>query len=170
MSGETMDNLVWKDLWYTAQTVKVYELCCTRYSNKMKRRNRIYEWIIIALPLIGAALYKLNPLFTLIASILTGLEAILEKFKPFLTQSEKELSELQVLQGKFAEILSDIEDGILSFRVDSATDSDLKTLLTKKKKQISKLSPLLDSIVRTVPDNEHLNDEALNYLNSKYNV
>ena len=39
-----------------------------------------------------------------------------------------------------------------------------------KKKQISKLSPLLDSIVRKVPDNEHLNDEALNYLNSKYNV
>ena len=80
------------------------------------------------------------------------------------------MSELRVLQGKFAEILSDIEDGILSFRVDSATDSDLKTLLTKKKKQISKLSPLLDSIVRKVPDNEHLNDEALNYLNSKYNV
>lgn len=77
---------------------------------------------------------------------------------------------MRVLQGKFAEILSDIEDGILSFRVDSATDSDLKTLLTKKKKQISKLSPLLDSIVRKVPDNEHLNDEALNYLNSKYNV
>ena len=80
------------------------------------------------------------------------------------------MSELRVLQGKFAEILSDIEDGILSFRVDSATDSDLKTLITKKKKQISKLSPLLDSIVRKVPDNEHLNDEALNYLNSKYNV
>ncbi len=81
----------------------------------------------------GAALYKLNPLFTLIASILTGLEAILEKFKPFLTQSEKELSELRVLQGKFAEILSDIEDGILSFRVDSATDSDLKHFSRRRK-------------------------------------
>lgn len=170
MSGETMDNFIWNDLWYTAQTAKVYELCCTRYANKMRRRNHIYEWIIIALPLVGALLYKLNPLFTLAASILTGVEAILEKFKPFLTQSEKELSELGILQGKFSEILSDIEDGILSFKVDSTTDADLKDLLAKKKKQISKLTPLLDSIVRKVPQNDNLNDEALQYLNSKYNV
>lgn len=171
MAGEAMDNLIWNDLWQTAHTVKVYALCCSKYANKMRRRKRFFDWAIVIVPLVGAALFPLSKYCTLGASILTGIGGILEKIPPLATQPENELNELDNLQTQFNKLLTEIEDSIHSFRLDtSVTDIQLKGFLKKKKTLLDELKTNMDKLVRKSPDSDILNKEASEYITSKYTV
>lgn len=171
MAEEAMDNLIWNDLWQTAHTVKVYALCCSKYANKMRKRKRHFDIAVIATPGIGALLFPISEYFTLAASILTALGGLLEKFTPIATQPESELNELDNLQTQFNKLLTEIEDSIHSFRLDtSVTDIQLKGFLKKKKTFLDELKTKMDKLVRKSPDSDILNNEAAEYITSKYTV
>ena len=168
MSGEAMDNHVWKDIWATGHMVKVYALCCSKYSNKMRKRKRIIDWVVIIVPTIGAALYPLNSYYTLAAAIITAICAILEKCLPLSTQPEEELCKLDNLQTEFEKILSEIEDAVHSFRIDKTTDIQLKVYLKKWKNRLAEMRTEMDKLVRKAPNSNVLNKEAENYMKYKF--
>ena len=171
MAGEVMDNLIWNDLWQTAHTVKVYALCCSKYTNKMRRRKRIFDWAIVIIPFVGAALFPVSKYCTLAASIITGLGALIEKLAPLASQPESELCELDSLQTSFNKILTDIEDSIHTFRLDpNTTDIQLKGFLKKRKTIIDELKTKMDKLVRKSPNSDLLNKEASDYITSKFTV
>lgn len=169
MAEEAMDNLIWNDLWVTAHTVKVFELCCSKYADKMRKRKRIFDWYIILMPSLGALLYSIDEVITLIASILTAIGGLLEKIAPTLTQPESELAEIDNLQTSFSKILTELEDAIHSFRLEpNVSDIHLKGSLKKFKKQIDERKSLMGKLIRKSPNNDMLNNEASEYMKLKF--
>lgn len=166
----TMDSTLWNDLWQTYKQSKAYALCCSKYANKMRKRERIIDWSIIIIPFVGASLFSVSNYCTLGASILTGLIGLFEKTAHLWVQPESDLCKLDSLQKKFEVIVTEIEDTIHAFSLESETnDISVKRFLLSKKKQIAELQIQMDKLVRKTPNEDELNDMAEKYIRSKFN-
>lgn len=170
MTELIMDNHIWNDIRHTAKSAKVYALCCSKYANKMRKRNHIIEWLMIIIPAVGAGTYLISSVCALWSTIITAACNFIKKVDPIVTQSESELSKLDGLQTDFNKICTKLENAFHSFRLQpDVTDTDLLNILNDTKAEIDELRTQMDKIVRKTPNEDLLNNEASEYINNKFN-
>ena len=169
MRGDQMDAQLWKEFWNHAWDSKLHELCCSAYTNKMRRRARIYSIAVIVVPAVAACLTPLNTYVPLAGCIVTSLLGILTKVQPLAVQSESELSKLNEFQEQFAKLCANLEDLFLSYRLESHVDNlEIKNKLKEYKDISVTIKPQMDKLVRKVPHPKKLNEQANEYANSKF--
>lgn len=171
MSGETMDNLLWSDLSHQIKVAHSYGLCAQKYADKMRKRKRFIERLILVVLAIGAVAYKFIPEVTFGSVLLSFVIEFIKNFAPSFTPPDSELSNLDNLYLQYSNCKTDLEDAVLDFRNNpSVSDVRIKGRLTKIKKKMDSLHPQLNALVRKISAKEHeaYEREAIDYINSKY--
>lgn len=164
-----MDSMLWSDLWHTAKSARVYALCCMNYADKMRKRQRGFDWVITLVPGISAALFNVSAYITLIGAGLTPFINLLKESSHLALLPEKDLVRLDELYIAFSKILIDLEDSLQTYRLSpELSDIQIQKRITLLKNQIHVLLTDLNRIVRKIPNEDKLNEDAENYLQLKF--
>lgn len=161
-----IDKILWNDFWQTAKEAKVYALACSQYCSKMRKRKDYADYVLIGVPAVGSILFEVSPFVTLGSAIFSSVGTTVEKFFNIYTQKETELYDLYNYALQYNLILSELETEVEYFTSDkNIPNEQFIALISQKKKEMSELGDKVDKLMRKAPD---CNEEAENYLRSKY--
>lgn len=172
MAKETMDTLIWNNLYWLIERSYQQTLCCQRYVDRKRKFKRSIDWTLVIIPGIGSLLYFWEPIAALISAASTAIIGFLNKITPHLTQQESELNELDSISRKYASIRADAENLVMRFREDdSFGNADVRKVLHKLQKSSDELEVRTNVLLRHISDREnlYLKTETENYLKKYHN-
>ena len=172
MAKETMDTLIWNNLYWLIERSYQQTLCCQRYVDRKRKLKRSIDWTLVIIPGIGSLLYFWEPIAAFISAASTTIIGFLNKIAPQLTQQESALNELDSISRKYASIRADAENLVMRFREDdSFGNADVRKVLHKLQKSSDELEVRTNVLLRHISDKEnlYLKTETENYLKKYHN-
>lgn len=159
-------NRIWEEL----RQAKANIICIQRYTDKVRRKSRIFNITIIICASTGALGGIYEQWIAVIASALIAVSSVLKALLPNFIQSEQELSELDRLMVFYAKYFNSLEK-IWYEHEKKITDeqSIMKNFFALKAEECDPCSNLNKGI-RKIPDDEmeQINAEANEYVERVY--
>jgi hypothetical protein len=161
-------NRIWRELKQAKSNIT----CLQRYTDRGRKRLRIFDSAIILLSTAGALGSSVSGIIwiAVAASGLIALGSILKSILPNVTQSEQELSELDRLMDFYSKYMNDLESLWYGYDKENIDERTMIMRLFEMKKDEADKYSALNKGIRSISKKEQveINKESENYINEVY--
>ncbi len=163
--------MIRKEIWEELKKAKTYQLSCLYYTDKKRRFNRNYNFLLIGVSAIGAPTFFISPWCAFATTIAASVLEIIKSFIPAVCQSEEELLKIDGLSIYFGETLQKLE-GLWNSceNAESPNEMILNKELTKVLKKSPENETLMNKLIHSLSkkDDEKIRKQADEYLIQKF--
>ncbi|MDR1347824.1 MAG: hypothetical protein LBJ63_05250 [Prevotellaceae bacterium] len=159
-------------IWIELKQAKSNIICLQRYTDRGRKRLRIFDSAIILLSTAGALGSGVSGIIwiAVIASGLIALGSILKSILPNITQSEQELSELDRLMDFYSKYMNNLEKLWYEYDKKNIDERTMIMQLFEMKKDEADKYSALNKGIRSISKKKQaeIDKESENYINEVY--
>ena len=152
------------------KATKTNSLCCQNYTDKSRKRNRLYNILLVGIATIGAPAFFLNHWCAFITTIIVAIGEFFKNFVPLISQPEKELCNIDDINKFYNELLVKLEDLWDKSELKTQDENNIRKQFTLLRKNSSQPCVEMNKLIHHISDkeNQRFMKEADEYLKRKF--